>query len=322
MSEFSALNLNGTRYTFKDELARKQLNVISVVDYGATKDGVTDDSASIQAALDALSSTGGVIYFPYGIYLIASPVKFYSNQILFFEPGATILKGFSSAGNMMRNYSTTSIGEYNGTHDSIIIGATFDGGSYTSNVTMLQFCHAKNIKIKDCTFKNAYGAYHDLEINSSKYVLVENCDFDGSRKTEQNGEHIQIDGAGSTSYYGTGDIMIDDTVSQYIDIKGCHFHNNTVSPYIGNHSNMAHNFIRIHDCIFDGNTGSRGVINFTSLITNVDIHDNTFNGCTTGIGSSGATYYIHDNRFVGATTAISGAASISHANMINGTYTS
>ena len=221
----------------------------------------------------------------------------------------------------MRNYSTTSIGDYDGTHDSMIIGATFDGGTFETNNTLLGICHSKNIIIRDCKFKNAYGTWHDLEINSSQYVLVENCDFDGSRKNGQNGENLQFDGAGSASYYPWGDIKIDNTICQYIEIKGCHFHDNTVSPAIGNHSNMAHEFVRIHDCVIDGNTGARGAMNFVALANNIDIYDNTFNGCTTGIGSSGATYYIHDNRFVGATTAISGSASVAHSNMINGTYT-
>ena len=56
-------------------------------------------------------------------------------------------------------------------------------------------------------------------------------------------------------------------------------------------------------------------------LSQLDIYNNTFKGCTIGIGTSGATYYIHDNSFVDATTAISGSASVAHANMINGTYT-
>lgn len=293
---------------------------ISVKDYGAKGNGVADDASAIQSALDSLSSTGGVIYFPVGTYLVKSAVLFYSNQILLFEHEATIKQG-ASINSLMRNYSTTAIGGYDGTHDSMIIGATFDGGTYTTDNTLLGFCHAKNIVIRDCKFKNAYGKWHDLEINSSQYVLVENCDFDGSRKTGQNGENLQIDGAGSASYYPWGDIKIDSTICQYVEIKGCHFHGNTTSPAIGDHSNIAHEFIKIHDCVIDGYTSSRGAINFVALVNNVDIYNNTFNGCTTGIGSSGATYYIHDNRFVGATTAISGSASVAHANMINGTYT-
>lgn len=296
-------------------------NSFNVRDFGAEGDGVTDDASAIQDALDACHADGGgVVYFPYGTYKITVPVLFYSNQTLFFENGATILQG-ANINSLMRNYSTTSIGGYDGTHDSQIIGATFDGGSYTTNNTLLGFCHSKNIAIKNCSFKNAYGKWHDLEINSSKYILVERCDFNGSRKNAQNGENLQFDGAGNASYYPWGDIKLDGTICQYIEIKGCHFHDNTASPAIGNHSDMAHKFIRIHDCVIDGNTGARGAINLVASVSNVDIYNNTLNGCTTGIGSSGETYYIYNNRFVDTTTAISGSTSIAHNNIINGTFT-
>lgn len=44
--------------------------VINVLDYGANPDGVTECSAQIQAALDAVSANGGTVFFPHGIYLI------------------------------------------------------------------------------------------------------------------------------------------------------------------------------------------------------------------------------------------------------------
>jgi hypothetical protein len=38
----------------------------NVMDYGAKGDGTTDDSAAIQAAVDAVGTTGGVVFFPAG----------------------------------------------------------------------------------------------------------------------------------------------------------------------------------------------------------------------------------------------------------------
>jgi hypothetical protein len=293
---------------------------ISVKDYGAIGDGTADDAQAIQSALNALRDSGGIIYFPVGTYKVSTAVLFYSNQTLWFENGATLMQS-AEIDNILRSYCKTDYTGYTGTHDCLIYGATFDGGAFTTNNTLAAVGHTKNIIFENCIFKNAYGTYHNLEINSSYNVKVINCDFEGSRKNGQNAELIQIDGSLSGIVYPWTGFNVDHTVSKYIDIDGCIFHDDTISPAIGNHADAAHDFIKIHNCIFDGFTSGRGAIEFTSSVQNVDIYGNTFNGCTKGIGSSGATYYIHDNRFVGATTAISGSASVAHANMINGTYT-
>lgn len=47
---------------------------ISVLDYGAVGDGVADDTASIQSAIDALALQGGELVFPPGTYKITAPI--------------------------------------------------------------------------------------------------------------------------------------------------------------------------------------------------------------------------------------------------------
>lgn len=51
-------------------LQSKMRDTVSVKDFGATGDGVTDDTAAIQAAIDALGSGGGTLRFPRGRYLV------------------------------------------------------------------------------------------------------------------------------------------------------------------------------------------------------------------------------------------------------------
>lgn len=293
--------------------------IISVKDYGAKGDGTTDDASAIQSALTALKDTGGIIFFPHGIYLIKTSLVFYSNQTLWFESGATLLQG-AAINNLLRSYCESTWTGYTGTHDVLIYGGTFDGGAYETNNTLIGTAHAKNITIERCTTKNGYGTWHNIEINSSYNVKIKDCDFEGSRKTGSNGEMLQIDSASASGVYPWDGTNYDGTLSQYIDIEGCIFHDSTVVPAIGNHINAAHKYIRIHDCIFDGLTSTRGAINFTSSVSDVDIHDNTFDGCAKGVGSGGTTYYIHDNRFVDVTDPYV-TSSVAHANMINGTYT-
>jgi hypothetical protein len=44
----------------------------SVINFGAVGNGVTDDTAAIQAAINSFTSAGGVLYFPVGVYKITS----------------------------------------------------------------------------------------------------------------------------------------------------------------------------------------------------------------------------------------------------------
>lgn len=48
---------------------------LSVTEYGARGDGVSDDSSAIQAAVDACGSGGGTVVFPSGTYAVSRPIK-------------------------------------------------------------------------------------------------------------------------------------------------------------------------------------------------------------------------------------------------------
>jgi len=59
----------------------KLKDVVSVKDFGATGDGSTDDAVAIQAAIDSISS-GGIIFFPKGTYIIGTGLGIRSNNTL------------------------------------------------------------------------------------------------------------------------------------------------------------------------------------------------------------------------------------------------
>ena len=60
-------NKSGVAYNVKDVL------------YGAVGDGVTDDTAAIQAALDAATAAGGTAFFPMGVYLTTGTTSILCN---------------------------------------------------------------------------------------------------------------------------------------------------------------------------------------------------------------------------------------------------
>lgn len=82
--------------------ATKLAGIVSVTDYGATGDGVTDDTLSIQAAVD---SGAGTVYFPAGTYLTSATITAPSNVFQKFKgdgPDSTIIKGSHTSGAVLR----------------------------------------------------------------------------------------------------------------------------------------------------------------------------------------------------------------------------
>jgi hypothetical protein len=117
----------------------------NVLDYGAVGDGVTDDSAAIQAAINA----GQHIYIPEGTYLLSTPISFIArNQII--------------SGDGM--WQTVLLGQ-------VQIG---DGDVIVPNIRRCQLHH---IQVDDD------GRYdYAVEINKSRDTRIEHCNISGIRQ--------------------------------------------------------------------------------------------------------------------------------------------
>lgn len=69
-------------------------NDVSVKDFGATGDGKTDDRLAIQAAIDAVSkSGGGTVFFPEGTYLVSAPYRGKDSQAQISAASEVTLEG-------------------------------------------------------------------------------------------------------------------------------------------------------------------------------------------------------------------------------------
>lgn len=137
----------------------------NVIDFGAVGDGVTDDTAAIQAAINAANPRGGVVYFPRGDYLISS--------------GLTVDNSLAVTGPQPDDYfarKASLMGD--GMASSRILGAagnytmlTMIGGNVNAIISQ-QF-------LRGLTFEKADKTGKVVSFDNMAYFSVENCYFSG-----------------------------------------------------------------------------------------------------------------------------------------------
>jgi hypothetical protein len=146
---------------------------VDVRAFGAKGDGITDDTAAIQAAINSLTS-GGTVFFPKGIYLIKRTVgtvekwgiKIAQSNIRMIGDFATLKRYDSDISNIANAYPILFVGvpednDASATENIIIENIVFEGNdtrhSTTGNAladcrTSIFVRNTKNITIKNCTF--------------------------------------------------------------------------------------------------------------------------------------------------------------------------
>jgi parallel beta-helix repeat protein len=213
------------------ELALSGGTAISVTAYGALGDGTTNDTAAIQAALDAAYARGGgIVVFPPGQTFAINTFLVVQDNVTISAYGATI-KSIGNTG-LLRNFvSSETFNGYAGHSHITVQGGTWDAnasdgttGTVTAETDALNFIHCQDITIRDVTIKNVSSA-HAIELNSTDGGRVLNCRFLGYRdnsgtSARQFSEAVQLDIAVS----GSSSIgNFDNTTSRNILIMGCYF---------------------------------------------------------------------------------------------------
>jgi hypothetical protein len=191
--------------TVEDKLAQ----TVSVKDFGAVGDGVTDDTVAIQAALDSLSSSGGCVYFPPGTYNVNSALSITGSTsgitLLGADQYSVLIRSFVSGVMLTSNISYLHIENLsiygNKTAPAYWITG-YKGVRPNGNLTMTNV----NIRFFDVCVEWGGGFYH-------KYI---NCTFGFSNICGDgyDGNNVSLIGSRLTNFNngfringGTGDFV-------------------------------------------------------------------------------------------------------------------
>lgn len=151
----------------------KLRDVVSVKDFGAVGDGVTDDTAAIQAAINSLTG-GGCVEFPSGTYLTtgvtlpASPrISLSGTDNVWLKAAPTATTVLKLLGDISRsgNRSVTGI-NIDGNSVASVIG--FSSGTATSAAL---YVDVKDMQVKRCSVGiDLYSAMEHTLINVTAYL--------------------------------------------------------------------------------------------------------------------------------------------------------
>lgn len=172
----------------------------NVKHYGAKGDGVTDDTAAIQAAITATGwpTTSGAVYIPTGRYNINA------TGLVLDAGSVNSTPAFALIGNRSQLYSESqSTSPMLDITDAIISGTDFTikGITWAPNCsnspyrTAIRLKRSELIRIIDCRFTSNYSTGIEFDATgSSNYNLIQGCFFDN----EARGILFSGDGAYST----------------------------------------------------------------------------------------------------------------------------
>ena len=226
---FKSLLANSIKRTLHD----KNNDLVSVKDFGAVGDGVTDDTAAFQAAIDSKKS----LYIPDGIYLISSTLT------------VTAADSLCIAGNNFGHVNDQTAGsviKFTGSASPAIrvqggaIGAKISGlflDIQDSSSDGFDLGGAWYLKLQDCVVRNArYGVYlhYDTPDYFSGVVELTSCYFakcaNGVKTSKVDINVVKVDNC--TFFDGVNGVLIGDSGA----------------------ASSVRNFI-VRDSLFEANTG-------------------------------------------------------------------
>lgn len=211
---------------------RDRRRVHSVTAYGAVGDGVTDDTAAFQAAIDAIAEAGGgTLLVPPRTYVLApvTPVVLRADDMTVEARGATFRRPYRKPRpSVMFAANTRGTPGYGaGVRNLVWRGGRFVGNLAEDNaICPFGLHHAQDCLFEGIVSENCHAAgSHQFDLGGCDNITVRHCTFRGQAWTETaGGEAIQVDASyRGTLSGGTAQSGFSGLLSRGITVEHCTF---------------------------------------------------------------------------------------------------
>jgi hypothetical protein len=242
---------------------QKLQETISVQDFGAVGDGVTDDSPAFQAAADYLDSvSGGRLYIPSGSYLLNSTVNFAFSSILVY--GAT-MGSKTTIINGSSNSPAFLFGDRTNTYGSVTIrDLTF--GAKSGITPVYNCCAIEFSKLLEVTIDNILISNFPASLYNA--LIIEDClNLYGSNVRVNNclSDAVRIKGCTDTNFTSSRSDNNTGVGWYFENCGGIYFESvtafgNSTAYYLGPGSGIGNRQAFFSQCIGDSSVFSNWVI--------------------------------------------------------------
>jgi hypothetical protein len=234
--------------------------VVSVKAYGAVGDGVTDDTAAIQAAVNAEEG----VFFPTGTYKVSSAISIPSNRLLSGEGASSVISYFGGAASQGALYVNSG-----------------SASAYVDNIIV------QDLKVLGQVASLGFNEFiHNISFNGVRNCVIQRCVIEGFR--------------GDGIYIGSGDVGGQERHNINVTIRDCYIdgvnkqNRNGISVIDGNGVNIDNNYItRTTRAGVPGQVDMPGAIdiepdaNVFHVVRDISIRNNKIFDCNSGVAAIG-----------------------------------
>lgn len=271
----------------------KLRETVSVRDFGAVGDGVTDDAAAIQAALN----TGKSVFIPDGVFFFGSPISFTADgQSLFGNGNNSVLK---HRGTLSAGPSWISV---NAKNDVTVSNLQIDGGTgaTAANPGIWIEGGSKNFTVDGCLFK---GGNQVVYLSTCSNVKVVNNTFDETyygviQRFNFASSHVLVDGNTCINSYRD---FVEANCAAAAPSENWIVSNNTFDtsstfPTPGTETRFV-GITSVRGVVITGNTvlkaAGDAAVHLEDTLGDTIVSNNVFDNCLTSGGNSGYIFLLN-----------------------------